>query len=93
MLVILGVNVMYEGTMLQWRGQTLGKMALRIKVVTPEGGSISAGQAWIRPLVRGFLGCLWLLGVLVDYVPAFITQKKTCVHDMAAKTRVVRLQG
>jgi uncharacterized RDD family membrane protein YckC len=31
----------YHGFMLQWKGQTLGKMAMKIKVVTPEGGPIT----------------------------------------------------
>ena len=43
---------LYEGLMLSSRGQTLGKMAVGIKVVTPEGQEIGAGQAWSRALVR-----------------------------------------
>jgi hypothetical protein len=39
----LVVGVLYEGMLLMSRGQTLGKMALRIKVVTPEGRDISGG--------------------------------------------------
>lgn len=43
--VILAAAVSYIAVMHAWRGQTLGKMALKIKVVTPEGDDISAGQA------------------------------------------------
>ena len=78
--------IAYEALMLAWRGQTLGKMLLHIRVVRPDGSPISSGQAWGRAAVRGVL--VHMLA-LVNYLPAFFTNDKTCVHDMAAKTRVV----
>lgn len=90
MLVIFGVVLCYEGFFLMWRGQTLGKMALKIKVVTPEGEPLRAWQCWVRPLVRVLFSVLQYL-TLVDYLPALFTKQKTAIHDMAAKTRVVRL--
>ena len=89
MLVQLGLMYLYEALMLQWRGQTLGKMALKIKVVTPEGSDIAGSQAWIRPLVR----IVMVVTIIIDYIPAFFTKQKTCIHDMAARTRVVKLQA
>lgn len=83
--ISIGVPLVYEGLMLQKRGQTLGKMALGIKVVTPEGSDITPGQAWGRTALWTFLSCL-------DAIPALFTPEKTCIHDMAAKTRVVRLR-
>ena len=77
----------YEGIMLQWRGQTLGKIAMKLMVVSPDGKSISKGQAWGRPIVRNILVFLYA----VDYLPALFTKQKTCLHDMAAKTRVIKL--
>lgn len=78
--------ILYEGLMLSARGQTLGKMALGIKVVQPGGQAISRGQAWGRAVVRGvFFSFL----SLINYLPALFTKEKTCIHDMAAKTRVV----
>ena len=78
--------LVYEALMLKARGQTLGKMAVGIKVVQPGGVPISAGQAWGRAVVRqlffSFLS-------LIDVLPVLFTQEKTCIHDMAAKTRVV----
>ena len=86
---IFGVPLVYEGLMLQRRGQTLGKIALGVKVVTPEGSSISAGQAWGRAALKVLLGsCMG-----IDYLPALVTRERTCLHDMIAKTRVVRVQG
>jgi uncharacterized RDD family membrane protein YckC len=80
-------GLIYEGLMLQLKnGQTLGKMALSLRVVRPDGSPISTGQAWGRVGLRTLLGCLWI----VDYIPAFFTDEKTTLHDMAAGTRVVR---
>lgn len=87
-LIGIGGIVTYEALMLAKRnGQTLGKMALKIRVVRPDGTPISMGQAWGRAFTR-----LLLIHVLqlVNYLPAFFTKEKTCVHDMFAKTRVVR---
>jgi uncharacterized RDD family membrane protein YckC len=86
---LIAAIVAYEGLMLQARGQTLGKMAVGIKVVTPEGGDISGGQAWGRAVLRQvFFSYL----ALVDCLPAAFTKQRTCLHDMIAKTRVVRVR-
>jgi uncharacterized RDD family membrane protein YckC len=87
---VLGlIGVVYQALMLAAKGQTLGKMALKIKVVRVDGGDISAGQAWGRELLRFVLGAIPCLGVVADYLPAFMTKEKTTIHDLAAKTRVV----
>jgi uncharacterized RDD family membrane protein YckC len=75
--------------MLSSRGQTLGKMAVGIKVVTPEGQEIGAGQAWARALVRQVFFSYF---ALVNVLPALFTKQRTAVHDLAAKTRVVRFR-
>lgn len=80
---------LYEGLMLSSRGQTLGKMAVGIKVVTPEGQEIGAGQAWARALVRQVFFSYF---ALVNVLPALFTKQRTAVHDLAAKTRVVRFR-
>jgi len=80
------VSLLYEALMLGHKnGQTLGKMALKVRVVRPDGSPISSGQAWGRSLMRMLLGCL----VIVDFIPAFFTDEKTTLHDMVAGTRVV----
>jgi uncharacterized RDD family membrane protein YckC len=83
------VQVLYEGFMLSNRnGQTLGKVAMRVRVVRADGSPITAGQAWGRVLMKLVLGCL----CIVDYIPAFFTPEKTTLHDMVAGTRVVQVQ-
>lgn len=81
--------ILYEALMLQFKnGQTVGKLALRIRVVRPDGSRISAGQAWARPVMRMILGCL----IIGDYIPVFFTAEKTTLHDMVVGTRVVEIQ-
>ncbi|MEO8033959.1 MAG: RDD family protein [Acidobacteriota bacterium] len=77
--------VIYQAAMLKARGQTLGKIAMNLKVVRPDGSTISGGQAWGREVSRFLLGFLYI----VDYLPAFFTDEKKTVHDMLASTRVV----
>ncbi|MGZ5443184.1 MAG: RDD family protein [Thermoanaerobaculia bacterium] len=78
--------VLYEALMLSMKnGQTVGKMALRLRVVRPDGSRITTGQAWGRAVMRLVLGCL----VIVDYIPYFFTDEKTTLHDMVAGTRVI----
>lgn len=86
--ILLGVPFVYEGWMLQSKSQTLGKMALGLKVVTPAGGPITRGQAWARSGLKIVLAsCVGL-----TYIPAFLTRERTTLHDMIAGTRVVRAQ-
>ncbi|MFG2137110.1 RDD family protein [Streptomyces sp. NPDC048650] len=86
--------LLYEGLMLTSRGQTVGKMAMKIRVAMLSNGAIPAGQAgWIRAAVYtlpeivpccGFV--FWLVNVL------WCTWDKPyqqCLHDKAAKTVVV----
>jgi uncharacterized RDD family membrane protein YckC len=91
LLTIAGAALifLYEGLMLSSRGQTLGKMAVGIKVVTPEGQEIGAGQAWARALVRQVFFSYF---TLVNVLPALFTKQRTAIHDLAAKTRVVRFR-
>jgi len=85
--ILLGIPLVYEGWMLQAKSQTLGKMALGVKVVTPDGGDISRGQAWGRAAMKIILAsCMG-----ITYIPAFVTREKTTLHDMIARTRVVRV--
>ncbi len=83
------VPILYEGFMLKARGQTLGKMALSLKVVTPEGQRIAPRQAWLRGLTKGVAyGCCLFP---IDLLWGVFTWERTCLHDLFAKTRVVRV--
>lgn len=84
----------YEGLMLSWRGQTVGKMALKIRVAMLQNGAVpDAGAAWARaavyalPLIVPCVGIIfWFINVLSC---TWDRPYRQCVHDKAAKTVVV----
>jgi len=80
--------LIYEALMLSHRGQTVGKMALKITVVRPDGSPITTGQAWGRSLLRSVMVSVL---TLLNYIPAMATKEKTCIHDLVANTRVVKV--
>lgn len=85
-LPLMFVSPIYEGLMFTLKdGQTLGKMAVGIKVVRVDGSSLTKGQAWGRAWLKMVLGCISIF----DYIPFWFTEERTTIHDMAASTRVV----
>lgn len=88
------IYFVYDGVMLTTRGQTVGKMAMRIRVGMLDDGSVpSGGPGWLRaavyalPQLVPYIGFpFWLINVL------FCTWDQPyhqCLHDKAAKTVVV----
>jgi uncharacterized RDD family membrane protein YckC len=67
-------------------GQTLGKMALRLRVVDRAGVPPGHARAALRALL-GSVGSLALVGV----VPAFMDPARRALHDRLLKTRVIRV--
>jgi uncharacterized RDD family membrane protein YckC len=83
-VVTIGYSILLE---LIWRGQTLGKRALKIRVVDAEGFRLRPAQIVIRNLLR-----------VVDLLPAFyavggiccaISSKYQRLGDIAANTVVI----
>lgn len=83
LIVALGYFAIMEGRF----GQTLGKMALGIRVVREDGGTIGTREAILRTLLRIVDG----IGTyFVAFVVALISDKNQRLGDMVAKTLVVR---
>ncbi len=72
-----------EGT----RGQTIGKMAMKIKVVKEDGSRIDMSAAFIRTILRIIDG---ILAYLVGAILIWTSRKKQRLGDMAAKTVVIK---
>ena len=68
-------------------GQTIGKMAMRIRVVTAEDRPLDAAAAAVRSLA----GTLSALTLGLGYVPALFGAAHHAVHDRLTHTRVVAL--
>jgi uncharacterized RDD family membrane protein YckC len=76
----------YEIMLTTMKGATLGKMALGLKVVRPDGSGISAGRSTGR-----FFGT-WLSGFIlcIGYIIAAFDDEKRSLHDRLCDTRVIR---
>ena len=86
----LGVSVAYFTALIgSNRGQTLGQMALGIRVIDfNTGGPIGYGRAFIRWLVSIISALVLLLG----YFWMIWDKEKQCWHDKAANDVVVPVQ-
>lgn len=69
-----------------WNGQTIGKRALGIVVVREDGLELSWGQA----IARFFLYFVSYITVFVGFLWCIWDERKRCLHDIIAKTFVVR---
>lgn len=81
------LGLAYSIIFLGWRGQTLGKMALKVKVVNPDGTPIGWGKAVGRPFAEILSGCTIFIGYLISI---FDDEKRT-LHDRLANTRVIKI--
>ncbi len=72
-----------EGT----RGQTIGKMAMKIRVVREDGSRIDMGTAFVRNILRIIDGLIfYIIGAML----ILTSRKKQRLGDRAAKTVVIR---
>jgi uncharacterized RDD family membrane protein YckC len=77
----------YEWKMVAASGQTLGKRALGIQVVSDDGSPLG-NHAWKRPLWRylfTFMSCIGLIDPLMIF-----SERNRTLHDRLAKTLVIR---
>ena len=85
--VVVGIPItgvaLFESS--RWQA-TPGKRLLRLQVVNLQGGRVRFGQALVRTLVMLCGVILYGLGTL----PALFTRRRQTLHDLVAKTLVVR---
>lgn len=67
-------------------GQSIGKMALGIRVIAQEDGSVPIGRATVRTLA--YLVSALPLGA--GFLPGVLSADRLALHDRLAHTRVVR---
>jgi uncharacterized RDD family membrane protein YckC len=97
LLAVTLVPLAYEILMVRWRGQTLGKMASRIRVVRLDGEPIGWRTAWRRAALPGafwvlspYGGPLSLSLLATIYLSAIVMKEGRGIPDRMAGTRVVR---
>ena len=85
------VYFIYEGVLVSTRGQTVGKIALKIRVVSDDGTAVRGLSGWMRSALKVLPGYLPYVGLvsIINFLWGLVTEEKTCLHDLAARTRVV----
>lgn len=90
MCFLLAVNICYEAILVGTYGATLGKMALKMKVVTADGGRISYARSFGRYFAKMLSSFTCLIGFIIA---AFDNPQRRALHDHICNTRVVSSQG
>jgi uncharacterized RDD family membrane protein YckC len=83
------VPALYEILMIAYFGQTLGKMALKVKVVSEDGGPIGFGKS----TGRYFAKILSALILCIGYLMAIWDPEKRALHDRICGTRVITVDS
>jgi uncharacterized RDD family membrane protein YckC len=85
-LLEAALGVLYNGFFLGKFGATPGKMALGLRVVAPDGSSVSYGRSFGRAAAE----ILSRLICFIGYIIAAFDAQKRALHDHIASTRVIR---
>lgn len=88
--IFLPVLLLYHWLFTGLRGQTLGKMALRIKVVNAEGNKPGLGYAALREILGKLISTI---AVCVGFLWIVWDREKQSWHDKIASTYVVRAKS
>ncbi len=83
---LLGLNVAYLAVFTASGGQTLGKMAMGLRVV-PLSGGLTPGDAAVRVAVT----LVGAAAIGAGFLPALVRADGRALHDFAARTRVVKV--
>lgn len=85
MLVV--INIAYYTIFVGWRGQTPGKILLKLKIIPEKREEMTYGRAFLRWV--GYLISTILLGF--GYLMIAFTRQKQGLHDKIASTFVVKI--
>jgi uncharacterized RDD family membrane protein YckC len=70
----------------RWHGKTVGKNALKIRVVRTDGGNLTSGSMFLRHVVGYFVSGL-LLGI--GFLWVLWDPDKEALHDKLSRTAVI----
>lgn len=72
-------------------GQSIGKQALEVRVVTADGAPVGLGTCLVREVAVKQLGTLLTAGLFlpVDYLWPLFDDEDRAIHDIVAETRLV----
>jgi uncharacterized RDD family membrane protein YckC len=84
-LLSILITAAYETYFVSAKGATLGKMALGLKVVRPDGAPISMGLAAGRYFAQWLSAIIFMIG----FIMAGFDDQKRALHDRICETRVI----
>jgi uncharacterized RDD family membrane protein YckC len=84
---LLLLKVAYLSAFTTAGGQTIGKMAMHIRVIADDGGQLDPGRA----LRRAVLGLVSIVAAGAPFLTALGDPRRRGVHDRASGSRVVAL--
>ncbi len=86
-LVIFLIFVAYVILFWRWKGQTPGKMALRLKIIRADGSDLG----WSDVILRFLSYIISSLIFLIGFIWAFFDDYNQGIHDKLANTFVIRM--
>jgi uncharacterized RDD family membrane protein YckC len=96
-LATLGVAMLYHVGFLRWKSATPGKMLCRLRVVPVDRGHAPGPLSWSAAVIRA---AIWVLPGISSFLSLITVAdslfplwhpKRQALHDMAAKTQVIRI--
>jgi len=98
LLVSLGVHTAYITLFVRWRSATPGKMVVGLRVVPVDRGRSTERLGWSTCLIRALIWtvpnvqAVLLVIRIVDVMMPLWNPKRQALHDVAAKTQVVKIR-
>lgn len=92
MLVVVGGVFVLNLYFLAKDGQTLGKKALKVRIVRTSDDPASLGRIFVlRMLAPGLIGAIPFIGTIFSLVDVLFIfgEERRCIHDHFADTKVV----
>lgn len=86
-LFVFIFGIVYWTITIGWKGQSLGKLMLGLKVVKVDGGRVGFLRAFGR--VWGYILDIFTLGI--GFLVIALDEQKRGLHDIIFKTKVVRV--
>jgi uncharacterized RDD family membrane protein YckC len=80
------VDILYRTILVGACGATLGKLAVKIRIVNADGSKVSYAKAFARALAE----LLSVLTLLIGYIMAGFDSEKRTLHDRICGTRVIK---
>ncbi|HEY5981156.1 MAG TPA: RDD family protein [Microlunatus sp.] len=98
LLVSFGVHTLYLVLFVRWRSATPGKLVVGLRVVPVDRGRSTERLGWSTSTVRALvwtvpnLQAVLLVIRIIDVLMPLWNPKRQALHDLAAKTQVVKIR-